>query len=68
MAETKKRTNPFTFLSQVRSEARKVTWTTQQETLAATVMVLIMVVIAAIFFLLTDQVASFVVGLITGIR
>ncbi len=68
MAETKKRTNPVTFLNQVRAEARKVTWTSQQETVAATIMVLIMVVLAAVFFLLTDQVTSWAVGLITGIR
>ncbi|MFC7290050.1 preprotein translocase subunit SecE [Hirschia litorea] len=67
MAETKKRTNPFTFFSQVRAEARKITWTSRKETIAATIMVLIMVVFASIFFLLTDMVVSFVVGLITGI-
>ena len=68
MAETKKRVNPMTFFSQVRAEGRKVTWTSQQETIAATVMVLIMVVLAATFFLVTDQVVSWVVGLITGIN
>ena len=68
MAETKKRTNPFTFLSQVRAEARKVTWTSRQETIAATIMVVIMVIMASIFFLVTDQVVSWVVGFITGIK
>ncbi|ACT59779.1 preprotein translocase subunit SecE [Hirschia baltica] len=67
MAETKKRTNPFTFFGQVRAEGRKVTWTSRQETVAATIMVLIMVVFASIFFLLTDWVVSAVVKLITGI-
>lgn len=67
MAQTKKRTNPLTFFSQVRAEGRKVTWTSRQETIAATIMVLIMVVFASLFFLVTDQVVSFLVGLITGI-
>jgi len=67
MAQTKKRTNPLTFFSQVRAEGRKVTWTSRQETIAATIMVLIMVVLASLFFLVTDQVVSLLVGLITGI-
>jgi preprotein translocase subunit SecE len=66
-AETKKRTGPFTFLAQVRTEARKVTWTTRNETVAATVMVLIMVLAAALFFLVTDAVVVFLVRLITQV-
>ena len=44
------RTNPFQYLSQVRQEARKVTWTSRQETLVSTVMVLVLSVIAMLFF------------------
>ena len=68
MAETKKRTGPVDFVNQVRAEGRKVTWTSRQETIAATIMVLIMVVLASVFFLVTDQVTSWVVKLITGIE
>ena len=69
MAEThtKKRVGPLTFFSQVRAEARKVTWTSRQEVIAATIMVVIMVVIAAAFFYLTDGLVSFLVKLITGV-
>jgi preprotein translocase subunit SecE len=66
-AETKKRTGPFTFLAQVRTEARKVTWTTRSETIAATGLVMIMVLIAAVFFLVTDAVVVFLVRLITQV-
>ncbi|MBB36144.1 MAG: preprotein translocase subunit SecE [Hirschia sp.] len=68
MAETKKRTGPVEFVNQVRAEGRKVTWTSRQETIAATIMVLIMVVLASVFFLVTDQVTSWVVKMITGIE
>jgi len=66
-AETKKRTGPFTFLAQVRTEGRKVTWTTRKETVAATIMVLIMVGAAALFFLVTDAIVVFLVRLITQV-
>ena len=65
-AETKKRTGPFTFLAQVRTEGRKVTWTTRKETVAATVMVLIMVGAAAVFFLVTDQIIAWAISHILG--
>jgi preprotein translocase subunit SecE len=56
------RTNPFTFLQQVRAEAAKVVWPTRQETLISTIMVLIMIALASLFFMAADQVISFVVG------
>ena len=58
------KTNPFTFLQQVRSEIGKVTWPTRRETTISTVMVLIMAVFAAIFFFVADQVLGFAVGYI----
>ena len=65
-APPKKRVGPFTFLAQVRSEARKVTWTTRKETSWATTMVIIMVIVASTFFYVTDVVVSFLVKFITG--
>jgi preprotein translocase subunit SecE len=62
----KKRVGPFTFFGQVRAEARKVTWTSRQETFVATIMVVIMVIAAAIFFYLTDAIVAIVVRLLTG--
>ena len=57
-APKKKRANPLQFLAQVRQEARKVTWTSQKETMISTVMVLIMVAFATLFFFLVDLAIS----------
>lgn len=61
------RTNPFTFLQQVRTEAAKIVWPSRRETAVSTVMVLIMAVLAAIFFLIADQILSFGVGFVLGV-
>lgn len=58
------KTNPFTFMQQVRAEVSKVTWPTRRETIITTVMVFIMVFFAAIFFFLADQVLGWGVGLL----
>ena len=60
------RTNPFTFIQQVRAEATKVTWPTRKETLITTIMVFVMVALASVFFLLADQVLSFFVRFLIG--
>ena len=60
------KTNPFTFLQQVRTETSKVTWPTRRETVVTSIMVLIMVVIAAVFFFALDQLLSWGIGLILG--
>jgi preprotein translocase subunit SecE len=52
----RKRVSPAQFVNEVRAEARKVTWTTRQETWITSIMVFFMVVITAIFFLIVDQV------------
>ncbi|MGJ8529352.1 preprotein translocase subunit SecE [Maritalea sp.] len=61
------RTNPFTFLQQVRSEVAKVVWPTRNETLVSTIMVLIMVALASVFFLAADQIVAWFVGLLLSI-
>lgn len=48
------RTNPLTFLQQVRSETAKVTWPTRREVGISTVMVLVLSSLTAIFFFLVD--------------
>jgi preprotein translocase subunit SecE len=48
------RTNPFTFIQQVRDEAAKVTWPSRKETMISTVMVMVMVTFASVFFLIVD--------------
>ena len=61
------RTNPFTFLQQVRSEASKIVWPTRRETAISTTMVFVFVVLASLFFLLADQILSLGVSYLLGI-
>ena len=61
------RTNPFTFLQQVRSEVSKVVWPTRRETVISTVMVLAFAVLAAIFFLAVDGILGWAVRTLLGI-
>lgn len=61
------RTNPLTFLQQVRAETAKVVWPSRRETMISTVMVLVMAVLAALFFLLVDWALSFGVTFLLGI-
>ena len=63
----KKRVGPITFIGQVRSEARKVTWTSFPELRAAAIMVVVMVFAAALFFYATDSLVKLFVFLATGI-
>jgi preprotein translocase subunit SecE len=62
------RTNPITFLQQVRQEVSKVTWPSRNEVLISTVMVLVLVIAASLFFLAADQIISWLVGLMLSIR
>ena len=48
------RTNPLTFLQQVRAETAKVTWPTRREVTISTIMVLILSTLTAIFFFFVD--------------
>lgn len=61
------KTNPFTFLQQVRQETAKVTWPSRRETVISSLMVMAMAVIAAIFFLAADQLIAWLVSLILNI-
>ncbi len=58
---------PVEFFKQVRSEAKKVTWPTRQETVSSTIAVFIMVVIASLFLFFADQALSFIVRLVLGL-
>jgi preprotein translocase subunit SecE len=60
------KTNPFTFLQQVRSETAKVTWPTRRETMISTMMVFIMAGIAAVFFFAADWLMGYAISLILG--
>jgi preprotein translocase subunit SecE len=61
------RTNPFTFLQQVRAEAVKVVWPSRRETAVSTAMVIAMAFLAAIFFLAADQGISMAVKFLLSV-
>lgn len=48
------KTNPLTFLQQVRAETGKVVWPTRREVTVSTIMVLVMATLVAVFFFLVD--------------
>ena len=61
------KTSPVEFFKQVKSEAKKVTWPTCQETIVSTIFVFIMVAIASVFLYFADQVIAFFVQMIMNI-
>lgn len=48
------RTNPLSFLQQVRTEVGKVVWPSRREVLLTTVMVFVLAMLAAILFFAVD--------------
>ncbi len=61
------KTGPIEFFKQVRSEGKKITWPSRQETTASTIAVFVMVLIASIFLYLSDQVIAWFVNLILSL-
>ncbi|MGE5502535.1 MAG: preprotein translocase subunit SecE [Ignavibacteriales bacterium] len=61
-AAPKKRTDPVKFWNEVRAEARKITWTSRQETWITSVMVFIMVALAGLFFFGADSALGWLVA------
>ncbi|MCZ8151866.1 MAG: preprotein translocase subunit SecE [Rhodobacteraceae bacterium] len=60
------KTNPFTFLQQVRTEVGKVVWPTRREVLLTTIMVFIMAALTATFFSLVDLAIRSGLGMLFG--
>jgi preprotein translocase subunit SecE len=60
------KTNPVTFIQQVKTETSKVTWPSRRETMISTVMVLVMVAFASVFFFLADFAFGYAMSLIQG--
>ncbi len=54
------------FTSEVKEEAKKVTWPTARETRLTTTFVFVFAVIAAIYFLIVDQVIYRLLHLVIG--
>lgn len=62
------KTSPVTFLKQVRTEVKKVTWPTRAETVQSAIAVFIMVLIASLFLFAADQVIAWVIRFILGLN
>lgn len=57
----KKKTSIAQFAREVRAEARKITWTSRNETWITSVMVAIMVALAAVFFFVVNWFLNFAI-------
>ena len=57
-------TKAIQFLSDVKSEVKKVTWPTKKEAMGGTAVVLVVVFIMALFLGLIDMVLSKIIGVI----
>ncbi len=60
------KTNPVQFVKQVKSETKKVTWPSRQETMVSMLAVFIMVLVSSIFLYFSDQVIAWAIRLIMG--
>jgi len=58
--------NPFTFIQEVRAEAKKITWPSRRETMVTTGLVITMVLLSSLFFVLVDSVLRFIVKIVIG--
>ncbi len=61
-----KKTGPVEFLREVKSETKKVTWPSRQETSISMLAVFIMVIIASMFLYFADQIIAFIIRFIMG--
>ena len=59
--------NPFQFMQEVRSEAKKIVWPTRRETLITSGLVILMVLASSLFFVVVDWVLRMGVGLMLRI-
>jgi preprotein translocase subunit SecE len=59
--------NPFQFLQDVRSEAKKVVWPSRRETMITSGLVILMVLASSLFFVVVDWVLRMGVGLMLRI-
>ena len=58
--------NPMEYFRQVRSEMKKVTWPSRQETTVSVIAVFIMVTLAAVFLYIADQLIAVLIRFIMG--
>jgi len=61
------KTNPLTFIQQVRSETAKVVWPTRREVTVSTIMVLVLSMLTAVFFFFVDWMIRTGLGALLGL-
>ncbi len=61
-----KKTGPAEYIRQVKSETKKVTWPSRQETTVSMIAVFIMVFISSLFLYFSDQLIAYVIRLVMG--
>jgi preprotein translocase subunit SecE len=59
--------SPGQYVREVKSEMKKVTWPSRQETTVSVIAVFIMVFIVSLFLFFSDQLLSFVVSMILNL-
>ncbi|MFN3954080.1 MAG: preprotein translocase subunit SecE [Pararhodobacter sp.] len=60
------KTNPLTFIQQVRAETAKVVWPTRREVTVSTIMVLVLSALTAVFFFFVDWMIRIGLGALLG--
>lgn len=60
------KSSPVEFVQQVKSEGKKVTWPSRQETTVSLIAVVIMVTISSIFLYFADQIIAYLIRMILG--
>ena len=65
MAKAKK--TPATFVREVRSETKKVTWPSRHETIVSMIAVFIMVFISSLFLYFADQIIAYFIRTVMGL-
>lgn len=58
---------PVEFVRQVKSEGKKITWPSRQETTVSMIAVFIMVFVSSIFLYFADQIIAYFIRLIMGL-
>lgn len=61
------KTSPGQYIREVKSEVKKVTWPSRQETTVSLIAVFVMVAIVSMFLYVSDQILAFVVRWILGL-
>ena len=59
--------SPMEFVRNVKTEMKKVTWPSRQETTVSTIAVFVMVILASLFLFFADQIIAWVIHLILGL-